>query len=98
MALTKIARLLPWLALHRFARLIFPSQPALPSALSQPFKRDISTLQYRGHFYFALTRNSLKSTAASARRKGYVKVNYQVWGESGGRRLERVFSSMANSK
>jgi hypothetical protein len=55
MTLTEIARLLPLLALLKQARLIRLSQPGLPSTSSQPFYGDISILQNRGHFYFALT-------------------------------------------
>ncbi|MDT8896998.1 hypothetical protein QYE77_01880 [Thermanaerothrix sp. 4228-RoL] len=55
MTLTEIARLLPFLALLKQAKLIRLSQPGLPSTSSQPFHGDISILQNRGHFYFALT-------------------------------------------
>lgn len=55
MTLTEIARLLPFLALLKQARLIRLIQPGLPSTSSQPFYGDISILQNRGHFYFALT-------------------------------------------
>ena len=35
----------------------------LPLSASQPFKGDISTLQIKGHFYFALTGKRLSVNA-----------------------------------